>query len=170
MKDPSNLPLTSSHWGTYRVEVREGEVVALHLFEEGPDPSPIGQGYVGVLNGPDRITATMMRKSWLEGGAGMGGHLCGKEDFVEVSWNRAERLIAKELRRVICDHGNESIYAGSNDWVSAGWFHHAQGHLKRFLNLLGGFTEAMNTYNLAAGAVILPHELGEAEFIYGATS
>ena len=106
-------PLTSFHWGTYRVEARDGEVVALHPFEEDLDPSPIGQGYVGVLNDPDRITAPMVRKSWLEGGPGTGGHLRGKDDFVEVSWDKAERLAAKELRRVIDDHGNESIFACS---------------------------------------------------------
>ena len=163
-------PLTSFHWGTYRVEARDDEVVALHPFEEDPDPSPIGQGYVGVLNGPDRITAPMVRKSWLEGGPGTAGELRGKDDFVEVGWDEAERLVAAELRRVIDAHGNESIFAGSYGWASAGRFHHAQGHLKRFLNLLGGFTKSVNTYSLAAGEVILPHVLGGAEFIYGATS
>ena len=169
MIDKRDLPLTSFHWGTYRVEAREGEVVALHPFEEDPDPSPIGQAYVGVLNGPDRITAPMVRKSWLEGGPGVAGEMRGQEGFVEVSWDEVERLVAKELRRVIDDYGNESIFAGSYGWASAGRFHHAQGHLKRFLNLLGGFTKSVNTYSLAAGEVILPHVLGGAEFIYGAT-
>jgi biotin/methionine sulfoxide reductase len=170
LTNKAEFPLTSFHWGTYRVEVHNNEVVALHPFEEDPDPSSIGQGYVSVLNGPDRITAPMVRKSWLEGGPGTSGHLRGREDFVEVSWDQAERLVAKELRRVIGDHGNESIFAGSYGWASAGRFHHAQGHLKRFLNLLGGFTKSVNTYSLAAGEVILPHVLGGAEFIYGASS
>ena len=170
MTNRDRHPLTSFHWGTYRVEARDDEVVALHPFEEDPDPSPIGQGYVGVLNGPDRITAPMVRKSWLEGGPGTAGELRGKDDFVEVGWDEAERLVAAELRRVIDAHGNESIFAGSYGWASAGRFHHAQGHLKRFLNLLGGFTKSVNTYSLAAGEVILPHVLGGAEFIYGATS
>lgn len=170
MTNRDRHPLTSFHWGTYRVEARDDEVVALHPFEEDPDPSQIGQGYVGVLNGPDRITAPMVRKSWLEGGPGTAGELRGKDDFVEVGWDEAERLVAAELRRVIDAHGNESIFAGSYGWASAGRFHHAQGHLKRFLNLLGGFTKSVNTYSLAAGEVILPHVLGGAEFIYGATS
>ena len=170
MIDKLDLPLTSFHWGTYRVEARNGEVVALHPFEEDPNPSPIGQGYIDVLNGPDRITAPMVRKSWLERGPGAAGEMRGQEGFVEVSWDEVERLVAKELRRVIDDYGNESIFAGSYGWASAGRFHHAQGHLKRFLNLLGGFTKSVNTYSLAAGEVILPHVLGGAEFIYGATS
>jgi biotin/methionine sulfoxide reductase len=77
-------PLTSFHWGTYRVEAREGEVVALHPFEEDSDPSPIGQGYVGVLNDPDRITAPMVRKSWLEGGPGAAGE-CRQAAFRATS-------------------------------------------------------------------------------------
>lgn len=170
MTNRDRYPLITFHWGTYRVETRDDEVVALHPFEEDPDPSPIGQGYVGVLNGPNRITAPMVRKSWLEGGPGTAGELRGKDDFVEVGWDEAERLVAAELRRVIDAHGNESIFAGSYGWASAGRFHHAQGHLKRFLNLLGGYTKSVNTYSLAAGEVILPHVLGGAEFIYGATS
>ena len=164
------LPLTCFHWGSYRVEVKDGELIALNPFEEDPDPSPIGQGYVGVLNDANRITAPMIRSSWLKGGPGTAGDLRGKDEFVRVSWAEAERLIADELTRVVDKHGNESIFAGSYGWASAGRFHHAQGHLKRFLNLLGGFTKSVNTYSLAAGEVILPHVLGSVEFIYGATS
>ena len=34
--------LTSSHWGTYGVDVTDGHVTALRDFEQDPDPSPIG--------------------------------------------------------------------------------------------------------------------------------
>jgi len=164
------LPLTSFHWGTYRVEARDGELVALHAFEEDPDASPIGQGYIGVLNDSTRITAPMIRKRWLEDGPGTAGDLRGRDEFVPVSWDKAERLVAAELIRVRDSYGNSSIFGGSYGWASAGRFHHAQGHLKRFLNLIGGFTKSVNTYSLAAGEVILPHVLGGVEFIYGATS
>ena len=170
MSDRTTLPLTSFHWGTYRAETRDGTLVALHPFEEDPDPSPIGQGMIGTLDAPTRITAPMVRKSWLENGPGASGALRGREDFVEVSWDTAEDLVARELRRVIDTHGNESIFAGSYGWASAGRFHHAQGHLKRFLNLMGGFSKSVNSYSLAAGEVILPHVLGGIEFIYEATS
>ena len=170
MNDVNTLPLTCFHWGSYRVEARNGEIVALHPFEEDPDSSPIGQGYVGVLNGTTRITAPMVRKRWLEDGPGTAGDLRGQDEFVPVSWDEAERLVASELTRVRETFGNASIFAGSYGWASAGRFHHAQGHLKRFLNLIGGFTRSVNTYSLAAGEVILPHVLGGVGFIYGATS
>lgn len=152
--------LTSSHWGTYRVEVRDGRVTALHPFEEDLDPSPIGNGIVDVLEGPTRITAPMIRKSWLEGGPGTAGDKRGQDSFVEVSWDEANRLVANELERVIRDHGNRSIFAGSYGWASAGRFHHAPSQLKRFLNCIGGYTASVNTYSYAAAEVMVPHVLG----------
>ena len=160
---------TCFHWGTYQSETRDGKLVALNPIFEDPDPSPIANGYLDTLDNEQRIRQPMVRKSWLQGGPGTAGELRGEDEFVPVSWDEAERLVAAELRRVIDSHGNESIFAGSYGWASAGRFHHAQGHLKRFLNLLGGFTKSVNTYSLAAGEVILPHVLGSVKYIYGAT-
>ena len=153
-------PLTSNHWGTYRVEVEDGKVAALHDFEEDPDPSPIGHGIVDVLDGPLRIKVPMVRKSWLDDGPGSAGHLRGKDEFVEVTWDQANKLIAAELNRVRRGYGNSAIFAGSYGWASAGRFHHAQSQLKRFLNCLGGFTSSRNTYSFAAAEVLVPHVLG----------
>ncbi len=153
--------LTSTHWGTYRVDVEDGRVTALRAFEHDADPSPIGAGIVGVLDGPTRITAPMVRESWLRGGPGTAGHLRGQDGFVEVTWEEADRLVADELARVIGHHGNGAIYAGSYGWASAGRFHHAQGQLKRFLNCIGGYTGSRNTYSFAAAEVVVPHVLGD---------
>ena len=57
-----DLPLTATHWGTYRAEVHEGRLSALHGFEEDADPSPIGQGMVDTLDDPCRIPLPMVRK------------------------------------------------------------------------------------------------------------
>ena len=129
--------LTSTHWGTYRVDVENGRVTNLRGFEQDPDPSPIGPGIVDVLDGPTRITAPMVRKSWLEGGPGTAGDKRGSDAFVEVTWEEANRLVAAELTRVRSTHSNRAIYAGSYGWASAGRFHHAQSQLKRFLNCIG---------------------------------
>ncbi|TDE34915.1 molybdopterin guanine dinucleotide-containing S/N-oxide reductase [Antarcticimicrobium sediminis] len=153
--------LTSAHWGTYWVDVSDGRVTNLRTFEHDPDPSPIGHGIVNVMDGPLRITSPAVRKSWLEHGPGTRGDLRGQEDFVSVSWDEAERLVATELDRVRTQHGNDAIYAGSYGWASAGRFHHAQSQLKRFLNCIGGFTSSVNTYSYAAAEVIMPHVLGD---------
>lgn len=152
--------LTASHWGTYHVDVKDGQLTGLRDFVEDQDPSPIGHGIVDVLDGPTRITDPMIRKSWLEGGPGTAGDKRGKDAFVKVSWDEANRLVAAELDRVRKGYGNRSIYAGSYGWASAGRFHHAQGQLKRFLNCIGGFTGSRNTYSFAAAEVVVPHVLG----------
>ena len=36
-----DLPLTSSHWGTYRAKVNNGKVTELIGWENDKDPSPI---------------------------------------------------------------------------------------------------------------------------------
>lgn len=160
MSHPPRDLLTSSHWGTYRVEVSGGRVTALRGFEHDPDPSAIGPGIVDVLEGPERIMAPMIRKSWLEGGPGTAGEKRGSDTFIEVTWDEANRLVANELDRVREAHGNKAIYAGSYGWASAGRFHHAQSQLKRFLNCIGGFTGSKNTYSFAAAEVLVPRILG----------
>ena len=166
-----NLPLTSTHWGTYRVEVADGKVAALHPFDADSDPSPIGTGIVDVLDAPTRIKMPMIRKSWLEHGPGAATDKRGHDPFVQVSWDEAEALVANELNRVRQDFGNRSIFGGSYGWASAGRFHHAQSQLHRFLNCIGGYTRSVNTYSYAAAEVILPHVLGSfGSMMYGQTS
>ena len=160
MNIPERGLLTSTHWGTYRVEVADGRVTALKGFEEDPDPSPIGPGIIDVLDGPTRVMAPMVRRGWLENGPGKTGETRGRDSFVELSWDEINRLVADELNRVRQAHGNRSIYAGSYGWASAGRFHHAQSQLKRFLNCIGGFTGSKNTYSFAAAEVLVPHVLG----------
>ncbi len=157
----NKLSLTSSHWGTYRVETENGVVKTLHGFEEDADVSPIGSGIVDVLDAPSRIKAPMIRKSWLESGPGSNNHLRGVEPFVEVTWQQAEKLVAEELSRVKTKFGNEAIFGGSYGWSSAGRFHHAQSQLHRFLKCIGGYTRSVGTYSFAAAEVIVPHVLGD---------
>jgi biotin/methionine sulfoxide reductase len=157
----SKLPLTSNHWGTYRVETECGVVKALHGFEEDDDVSAIGSGIVDVLDAPSRIKAPMVRKSWFESGPGSNNHLRGAEAFVEVTWEQAEKLVAEELSRVKNQYGNQAIFGGSYGWSSAGRFHHAPGQLHRFLKCIGGYTRSVGTYSFAAAEVIVPHVLGD---------
>lgn len=165
------FPLTASHWGTYRAEVVDGKLRAMHGFEQDPDPSPIGQGYVGTLDDPLRIKTPMVRKGWLDGGPGATPEGRGSDPFVSISWDEAERLVADELNRVRTNFGNQAIFGGSYGWSGAGRFHHAQSQLHRFLNSIGGYTKSVNSYSLAAGEVILPHVLGDAaEMIHRPTS
>ena len=160
MLDPSKLPLTSSHWGTYRARIGNGRVQELLAFEQDCDPSPIGPGILDVQHGPMRVDAPMVRESWLTGGPGTRTDLRGSDPFVEVSWEKVNELVAAELNRVRKTFGNASIFGGSYGWASAGRFHHAQSQLKRFLNCIGGFTRSKFTYSFAAAEAMVPHVLG----------
>jgi len=165
MCDKTSLPLTAAHWGVYRTEVFEGQLRALHPFEHDPQPSAIGQGYLGVIDDSLRIREPMVRKAWLDKQAGANRRR-GDDTFVAVSWQEAEQLVAEELQRLSRKFGNQSIYGGSYGWSAAGRFHHAQSQLHRFLNSIGGYTRSVNTYSLAAGEVILSRILGSSQFIH----
>ncbi|MGX9356745.1 molybdopterin-dependent oxidoreductase [Roseobacteraceae bacterium S113] len=150
--------LTANHWGVGTAEVEAGRIVSVQGHPDDPDPSPINSNVVSSLNGRARILRPAVRKSWLEGTPGAVSR--GRDSFVEVSWERALDLVAGELTRVRNIHGNESIFAGSYGWSSAGRFHHAQSQLKRFLNTLGGFSYSEGNYSYNAALVMMPYIVG----------
>jgi len=154
------FPLTTSHAGAYRVTCKDGKPVAIHGFEDDPEPSPIGQSMIDSIDSRCRIEKPAIRKSWLENSGNRGRTLRGQDSFVEVEWDVALDLVAEELNRVRDNHSNESIFAGSYGWASAGRFHHAQSQLRRFMNLFGGSTTSKDSYSYSAGEVILPHVVG----------
>ena len=151
--------LTSTHWGVYDVHVEHGEIARVTPFEHDPDPSPIGQSLRGTVTGPARIRRPAIRKSWLDGGPGASTAKRGAEPFVEVSWDEALDLVAREIERVKTQLGNASIFAGSYGWSSAGRFHHAQSQVHRFMNALGGYVAHVGTYSLGAARTLLPRIL-----------
>lgn len=115
---------------------------------------------MGLLDAPTRITAPMVRSSWLADAPGAATDRRGTDPFVEVDWDQAESLIAAELDRVRFGFGNDAIYAGSYGWGSAGRMHHSKTWLKRFLNLIGGFTRSVDSYSFASGEVVTRHVFG----------
>ena len=108
------------------------------------------------VSAPCRIARPAIREGFLKNrGASREGR--GREPFVEVGWDEAFDIVADELKRVRRDFGNEAIYGGSYGWSSAGRFHHAQSQLNRFLRLIGGYTDSVDSYSLGAARVILRH-------------
>ncbi|MES3000850.1 MAG: molybdopterin-dependent oxidoreductase [Pseudomonadota bacterium] len=151
--------LALSHWGAYEVD-RSGAAPTLRAWRGDPDPSPIGLGMLDAYASPLRIQRPAVRAGWLEGRRRTGR---GCEPFVEVSWDEALDLVAGELRQVIDRHGNEAVFAGSYGWSSAGRFHHAQGQVHRFLNMLGGYVRHNDSYSLGAGRVVMPHIVADMD-------
>lgn len=148
---------TSTHWGAYHAEVKDGQLVAMRPLAEDPDPSPIGNSIPRAITDVCRIRRPAVRQSFLREGIGADRAGRGREPFVEVSWPQAIDLVARELTRVRETHGSQAIFGGSYGWSSAGRFHHAQGQIHRFLNTIGGYSFSVNSYSLAAAEVIAPH-------------
>ena len=152
--------LFGSHFGTYAISRNDRRSPELEAFFADSASSPLGHGFIELADHPVRITRPHIRRSHFNGGPGSSPESRACEPFVEVSWETALAHIDNAVRRAIVEHGNRSIFAGSYGWASAGRFHHAQSQLKRFLNLIGGFVSAVNTYSYGAATVLLPHVIG----------
>ena len=160
---------TVSHWGAYRVGVRDGRVVGAEPFEKDTNPSPLIETMPGAIHDKTRIDRPMVRRGFFEDGAASDRSKRGEEPFVAVSWDQALGLVASELERVANKHGNEAIY-GSSGWGSAGVFHQASTQMKRFLNGFGGFVDQVTNYSFGAASVILPHIAGGMEPLIAPTT
>lgn len=108
----------------------------------------------------ERISQPLVRSSWLEEGVFTRPELRGDEPLIETDWETALDLAGKTLADTLAISGNETIFAGSYGWASAGRFHHAPSQLKRFMNTLGGFVNAIGTYSHGAAEAVVPDVLG----------
>jgi biotin/methionine sulfoxide reductase len=151
----------SSHWGPYRAR-RSPEGLEVWPDAGDIDPSPLLANIPDSVHHATRVQQPMVRRGWLEHGPGPAER---SGPFVPVSWDEAADLVAAELRRVVDTHGNESIFGGSYGWSSAGRFHHAQSHVHRFLNVLGGYVSSRATYSAGAAETFFPHVLGPMEVV-----
>lgn len=153
------MKYTAAHWGTYEIQGDQ-----LQPVKDDPEPSRIGKGWVSAARDENsRILRPAVRKGWLDGDKG--SNRCD-DVYVEVSWEKAAKLVAEEMRRVSKDHGNEAIFGGSYGWASAGRFHHSQSQLRRFLNLAGGSVTSTETYSHAAAEVLYPYITGLTQAQY----
>ena len=154
---------TAAHWGSYLID-NNADQPQLLSDPKDPAPSRIGRGWLAAARDPaSRVMQPAVREGWLDGD---GGAARNADSFVAVSWDRALDLTAQALTRVIQAHGNGAIFGGSYGWASAGRFHHAQSQLRRFLNLIGGYTGARDTYSHAAAEVLLPYITGMTNRIF----
>jgi biotin/methionine sulfoxide reductase len=159
----------SSHWGAYTAQVEDGRLVGVAPRRDDPLPSGL-LGNIVAGNARARVTRPMARRGWLQDGPGADDRR-GADAWVALSFDEALDRVAAELRRVLDEHGNEAVYAGSYGWASAGRFQHAQSQLRRFYGLLGGATTSEGTYSNGAAEVALRRVVGSAEDVWrGATS
>jgi biotin/methionine sulfoxide reductase len=155
----------AAHWGYFDAVVEDGRVTAVRPFAADPEPGRLIEATPDIVHAACRIDRPYVRRGWLEGKRR--GHLRGGDPFVPVSWDRATRLLAEEVRRTRAEHGDAAIFGGSYGWASAGRLHHARTQLHRFLGLGGGFTSSVTAYSYATGQTLLPHILGTTEVLLG---
>jgi biotin/methionine sulfoxide reductase len=149
---------SAAHWGVYEIEQRPaGETPLIRPLSLDPDPNPIGLDQLDPSVTALRVARPAVRRSWLEGGAGAAPALRGREPFVEVDWDTALDLAAGEIKRIRGAYGNDAIFGGSYGWSSAGRFHHAQSHVHRFYNMIGGYVRSVDSYSLGAGRALMPY-------------
>ena len=158
---------TASHWGPGYLKVEGGKVVGTELHPMDQYPEAMNLALADAIYSPNRIKYPMVRKSFLEKGYKAGGEGRGKDEYVRVSWEKATKLVADEMRRVKSEHGNKSIFGGSYGWKSPGLLHNCFNNLYRLLNEHGGFIDDVNSYSTGAIRVILPHVFGIS--FYGGT-
>jgi len=147
---------TGTHWGTYTHETKNKKTRFNH-WKKDPNPSKFGLNFVSTAKDNLRIRVPHIRKGWLE----KNNSSRGKDTYIPISWEDAISFAANELKRIKLKYGNESIYAGSYGWASAGRFHHAKSQLNRFFNLFGGFSYSQQSYSYAAAQTLLPHVIGK---------
>src|ERR1700721_2214312 len=80
---------TSTHWGAYFTEVRDGRLVGVRAIPEDPNPSIIGGNLPGGVDATCRIRRPAIRRSYLREGPGSHTDRRGAEPFVEVPWDEA---------------------------------------------------------------------------------
>ena len=83
----------------------------------------------------------MVRKSWLEKGHRAGGEGRESDPFVRVSWEKAAKLVAGELKRVRETYDPGAIWGGSYGWMRTSSVGNARNLLQRVLNLNGVYEQ-----------------------------
>ncbi|MEU6701019.1 molybdopterin-dependent oxidoreductase [Pseudonocardia sp. NPDC046786] len=157
---------STSHWGAFTAEVSGDDLVAVLPHPADPAPSPLLDNLRGASRHPARVLRPAVRRGWLEHGPGPADRGAG-EEFVEVGWDTALRLVADEITRVRERHGHPAVFAGSYGWASAGVFHRAPDRVHRLHALLGGFTGSRDSYSTAASRVVFPHLVGDVGELFG---
>ena len=103
----------ATHYGPFMATVTKGKIEK--ITPTSADARPTEMLTMGVLArtyDKTRITAPMVRKSYLDGLQGnRKPELRGKDEFVQVSWEVALGLTAKAILDTIEKHGNEAVFS-----------------------------------------------------------
>jgi anaerobic dimethyl sulfoxide reductase subunit A len=149
---PVSCPLDCGGGCPLMAHVEDGKVVKITNNPNG-DPHMAGciKGLqmTRVLYAPDRLTKPLIRT----GPRGSG-------EFREATWDEALDLVARRLTEIRERYGAASIFRFGSAGTSTGALHETSNILRRFLALLGGYTDVADGYSSAAAKYTTPFVLG----------
>lgn len=179
---------TAAHWGAMKVVLKNGKVIeSENAFADSKADMSKHPRYMDggksfnsldmrvsvkdLIDGKrtNRIKAPMVRKSYLEKKPN-NRQLRGRDEWVEISYEQAIKIVSDEVKRIRAEKGSSGIYGGSYGWQSSGKLHSARTLLHRFLTMGGGFVGGLGDYSTGAAQVIMPHVMGTLEVYEQQTS
>lgn len=134
--------------------LKGGRIKRIEPFKRDLAPSLQLQAFAQQPYNHARIRHPMVRKSWLEKGHRAGGEGRGSDPFVRVSWEKAAKLVAGELKRVRETYDPGAIWGGSYGWMRTSSVGNARNLLQRVLNLNGGYTTYTGDYSTGCAKVV----------------
>ena len=162
--------LTAARWGILKASVKNGKIVKSAPWKITSKIPNTLQNTMADLVYNTRIKAPMVRKSYLADPDNPKPELRGLDEWVEVKYEDAIKLVARELKKTREQNGADSVFAGSYGWQSTGNVHVSRTLLHRFMNLTGGFTGVTGDYSTGAAQVIMPHVTGSNQVYEQQTS
>ena len=162
--------LTAARWGILKASVKNGKIVKSAPWKITSKIPNTLQNTMADLVYNTRIKAPMVRKSYLADPDNPKPELRGLDEWVEVKYEDAIKLVARELKKTSEQKGASSVFAGSYGWQSTGNVHVSRTLLHRFMNLTGGFTGVTGDYSTGAAQVIMPHVTGSNQVYEQQTS
>lgn len=164
LMNDTSAKISASHFGAIRGLSKNGKFEGIaDVNELDFYPVTLREGVLARTYDETRIAKPAVRKGYLEKGYKSDKSKRGKDEWVEVSWDEAYKIVADELKRVYKEHGASSIYGGSYGWYSVGSVNNPQTLLGRMLNVLGGYTTRTLTYSTHAIRAITPYVTGTDE-------
>ena len=162
--------LTAARWGILKASVKNGKIVKSAPWKITSKIPNTLQNTMADLVYNTRVKAPMVRKSYLADPDNPKPELRGLDEWVEVKYEDAIKLVARELKKTREQKGADSVFAGSYGWQSTGNMHVSRTLLHRFMNLSGGFTGVTGDYSTGAAQVIMPHVTGSNQVYEQQTS
>lgn len=136
--------LTAAHWGMLKLTIKDGKIVKSEPYEKvGTIKNPLQHYTQDLVYTKNRVKYPYVRKSYLENPDKPKPELRGRDEWVRVSYDKAIKLIANELKKTRKQKGIQSVFAGAYGWKSSGNVQNSRILLQRFMNQSGGFTGSL---------------------------